>query len=386
MADIKVREIETEQDDLSEGIIDPFNPKDIDITVETRSLDTIISRIKHGEIDLNTYFQRKGDLWNDLIMSRLIESILIRFPLPAFYFDATNDDNWLIVDGLQRLSAIKKFVLNCDPAYVDKTYNIDDKLNNRHQPLKLTGLEFLSDYNGMTYNDLPPNMQRRIKESQITTYLVKPGTPEDVVYSVFYRINTGGLMLNAQEIRHTLNQKGNAPKFLEEIADSDIFKKIVKISDKRMQDRELILRYVAFRLHNYREYKPSMVKFLNNVMKEINSFDVDKFIILKEELNRSLETCYILFGDDAFSKSIANNNIKSNLNRPLFETWTILLSELNERELNNIVANKLNILVDFKLLLNKSEFDKAISLHTTDFQQVQYRFKAIEELINKFAV
>jgi hypothetical protein len=59
-------------------------------------------------------------------MSRLIESILIRFPLPAFYFDATNDDKWLVVDGLQRLSSIRKFVVE----------------KNTSENLRLRGLEY----------------------------------------------------------------------------------------------------------------------------------------------------------------------------------------------------------------------------------------------------
>ncbi|MEA1969475.1 MAG: DUF262 domain-containing protein [Thermodesulfobacteriota bacterium] len=69
----------------------------------------IIERLKLDEIDMNTDFQRHADLWTSAKMSRLIESILIRFPLPAFYFDVSDDDNWLIVDGLQRLSSIRKF-------------------------------------------------------------------------------------------------------------------------------------------------------------------------------------------------------------------------------------------------------------------------------------
>jgi len=380
----KLREIENEKDELPDDIIEPFNPKDIDITVETRSLDSIINRIKHGEIDLNTYFQRKGDLWSDSNMSRLIESILIRFPLPAFYFDATDDDNWLIVDGLQRLSAIKKFVLNTDADFVKGNYDDDDIEHNRHKPLKLTGLEYLSDYNGKIYSDLPANMQRRIKEAQITTYLVKPGTPEDVVYSVFYRINTGGLMLNAQEIRHALNQHGKGPKYLELLSDSEIFSKTVKISDKRMQNRELALRYLAFRLYEYKQYKPSMVRFLNKVMKEINYISNDKLQILKDDLERSLKICNQLFGDNAFSKSIAFSDYKSTLNRALFEIWTVTLSNLSAIQIDNLTKNKQKIVNEFKDLILDSDFDKSISISTTGHPQVLYRFERIEELVNKY--
>ena len=104
---------------------DPFNPNEINITSKPDTLRNLIERLKHDEIDLNTEFQRHAELWDNAKMSRLIESILIRFPLPAFYFDATDEENWLVVDGLQRLSSIKKFI-------VDKK-------------LKLHGLEYLKE-------------------------------------------------------------------------------------------------------------------------------------------------------------------------------------------------------------------------------------------------
>ena len=91
---------------------DPFNPAEIKIISKPDSLRNLIERLRHDEIDMNTDFQRHAELWNNQKMSRLIESILIRFPLPAFYFDGSDDERWLIVDGLQRLSSIKKFVVD----------------------------------------------------------------------------------------------------------------------------------------------------------------------------------------------------------------------------------------------------------------------------------
>ena len=126
-----------------------FDPSDIDIGVEILSLDNLINRIKHDEIDMNTDFQRHSDLWKPRIKSRLIESILIRLPLPAFYFDASNEDKWLIVDGLQRLSTIQQFVLS--------------------NKIRLRNLEFLPSLNGCRYNDLERNYKRRIKEYQVNS-------------------------------------------------------------------------------------------------------------------------------------------------------------------------------------------------------------------------
>ena len=178
-----------EQKDLDNEIIDlkePFDPKQIDIQVQQTTMDNLIKRLRHDEIDLNPDFQRSANLWKNEIKCRLIESLLIKLPIPAFYFDATIDEKWLVVDGLQRLSTIKKFVIDKD--------------------LKLKKLEFVKELETKSYDDLPRAYQRRLDEAPVTLYLIKPGTPKNVKYSLFYRINTGGLTLNPQEIRHSWHE------------------------------------------------------------------------------------------------------------------------------------------------------------------------------------
>lgn len=101
----------------------PFVIKDIKVNTQTIALSALIARLKYDEIDLQPSFERKADLGTNTQMSRLIESILLKMPLPIFYFDVSDPDKWLVVDGLQRLSAIKRFV-------------VDNRQT--HKPLKLT--------------------------------------------------------------------------------------------------------------------------------------------------------------------------------------------------------------------------------------------------------
>ena len=365
MLETEVKEIEEEKEELPEELETPFNPKDIDITTQQISLDAIINRLKEGEIDLNTDFQRHADLWSKQTQSRLIESILIRFPLPAFYFDTSDDDNWLIVDGLQRLSTLSNFVLA------------------KENPLKLTGLEFLTEYDGITYEKLPRTMKRRIKETPITAYMIRPGTPDDVKYCLFSRINTGGLVLKSQEIRHALNQKGNSVKVLKEIAEDKRFKDIVSVSDKRMQDRELVLRFFSFRLKKYTDYKPPMSKFLNDTMKSINHLGTNNIIQIKNSFFSALDTSYKLFSEDLFSKSLVTKDAKKVLNRGLFEVWTVLLSQLSENEIKNLLTHKEKIIQEFISLLKDRNFDRFITSSTTGKAQVTLRFEKINELIKR---
>ena len=143
--------VEEEQlylDNSEKEITEPFNPKDVDIVSQPMVISNIIDQLKYDDILLEPDFQRHPDLWDAGKQSRLIESLIIRIPLPTFYFDSTDDDKLIVVDGLQRLYAIKRFMV------------LDQDDPNR---LVLTGLEYLKEYEGKQYEELPPGIQRRIK-------------------------------------------------------------------------------------------------------------------------------------------------------------------------------------------------------------------------------
>ena len=119
-----------ELEDTSGGgeITEPFDPDKIRVDARQMTIGQLITRIRHNELNLAPGFQRKPGIWTPVAQSRLIESILIRVPLPAFYFDVSDDDCWVVVDGLQRLTAIKRFVVE--------------------NSLRLQGLEFLNQCEG----------------------------------------------------------------------------------------------------------------------------------------------------------------------------------------------------------------------------------------------
>ncbi len=140
--------------------------------------------------------------------------------------------------------------------------------------------------NGKSYDNLERNIQRIIEETQINTYQMEPQTPKEVRYSIFNRINTGGLTLNPQEIRQALNQKNNGVKYLKNIVENTTFKKIVGITSKRMIDRELVLRYFAFKLCLYENFYNKGITlslFLDKTMEYIDSiqFNLSEFNNMK---------------------------------------------------------------------------------------------------------
>ena len=102
-------ELETEEieEELKEKSL-PFDVNSIKVSNQVIALESLVRRLKYNEIDLTPEFQRNPDLWNRTKMSRLIESIILRLPLPIFYFDVSNNNKWVVIDGLQRLSTLKK--------------------------------------------------------------------------------------------------------------------------------------------------------------------------------------------------------------------------------------------------------------------------------------
>jgi hypothetical protein len=363
--DIDIEGIEeNENDSISQDDIkNPFDPKDIKISVEPKSLDSLITRMRHEEIDLNTEFQRKGNLWNQVTQSRLIESLLLKFPLPVFYFDASNDEKWLVVDGLQRLWTLKNFV-------IDKT-------------LYLRGLEILEGYNDLNYDRLSLTLQRRINETQVTTYLIQPSSPKKVKYYVFRRINTGGLILNAQEIRHALNQE-QAADYLRDIAESEKVRDHFRIPNKRMQDRELILRGLTFIFRNFEDYEKPLIDFLDKSMEALEKMKRNELNLLKEKFYTGLDRSRTFFGKHVFSRSVVNN-ANYRLNAALFEVWVSEFAKLSYEEFESLVDNRGNFMKEYKDLIKKDkEFENSIIAATSNKNSVSNRFTKIQSLIFKY--
>jgi hypothetical protein len=357
--------VEVEDMSGEERIIEPFNPSLIRVDTKTLTIDLLRSRIEYQEIDLAPGFQRKGGIWNDGAQSRLIESMLIRIPLPAFYMDATNDEKWLVVDGLQRLTTLKRFMIE--------------------KSLRLRGLEYLTQLEGKIYDELPRNYQRRITETQVTVYLIEKGTPEKVKFNIFKRINTGGLPLSAQEIRHALNQ-GEATKLLARLADSKEFKLAVDygIRDDRMADRECVLRYLAFTINPYTNYK-DFDDFLDKAMKDINRMTVQERQILARQFERAMIAAREVFGREAFRKQSSKKVPRQPINKALFESWSVNFSQLSDQQIDIVKARKDVLREKFIELLENPDrkFNEAISLATSDAKKVRLRFEAIAQSIKE---
>jgi hypothetical protein len=316
--------IEIEEDDdrdgASEAIAHPYDPSKSKIDTRPLTIDLLVKRIREDEIDLAPPFQRKAGLWSIKQKSQLIESLLIRIPLPAFYFDATNASRWLVVDGLQRLTTFKEFILG---------------------DMKLDGLEYLVQCNGKSFGELPRPLRRDIEESQVTVHSIQPGTPAEVKFNIFRRVNTGGLVLTPQEIRHALNQ-GPVIGLLNDLAELPEFLTATKgsIPSERMADREFVLRFLAFTICPYQQYKAAeMDSFLSAQMARLNA-EKKKFANLTTKFVRAMTTAANVFGKHAFRKQLYDEQPRSLVNKALFEAWSVTLGALTSDQVDELIEER----------------------------------------------
>ena len=327
---------------ISENVT-PFDPSKIDIKMDKLILDSIIKRIKNNELEFEAAFQRKAGLWGVFQKSQLIESILLKIPLPAFYFDATDDDKWLIIDGLQRISTIKEFV-------------VEDKL-------KLKGLEFMTDLEEMKFSQLPRSLQRRIEETNINAYLINPATPKNVKYNIFKRINTGGLILEAQEIRNALFQ-GQATKFLTTMSKTEEFLIATdgSIKSDRMLDCEFCLRYVSF-TNLLERYNGNMDTFLSEGMEYLQNIDEMELNSILCKFKKNMNISYKVFEKHCFRKVFGDGRRRP-INKAIFEAISVVIfnsskeqieNYLNCKEINKDKFKKMCLDYDFQNYLKASD-------------------------------
>ena len=284
--------LEVEKVDAPEGTIQvPFDPSKIDVITQARTVDLLLTRLKEGELDLSPDFQRRDNIWDEKRKSSLIESMLLRIPIPSLYVSEDNNGDYTVVDGLQRLCAIAHFV---DVAALNQA--VKGALN----PLRLTGLQSLLDQKNKSFAELPRPLKRRIKETELTLHIIRASTPKAVKFNIFSRINQGGLPLTAQEIRNAIYGEGQWRERVRKLAEGTPFLTATdhKIKVERMEDIELVLRFVA--LYTFDSKRPdneNLDDFLNDtVEKRSVVWDDEKWAEIGSSVYQELADCSLVFG------------------------------------------------------------------------------------------
>lgn len=361
-SDVIVTDEDTANEDKSDnGGLYPYDPTkaDIDIREDPQTVFELMKKYDNGKLIIDPDFQRNV-VWQIKQKSRFIESVILNFPLPPWYLNQTIDGKYIIIDGLQRTSALHEFV--------------NDKF-------RLKGLEALTKLNGYNFSELkrlPGDYQTKIEDKKLNIYIIKPSVPIRVIYDFFNRINTGGTHLERQEVRNCIFS-GKSTKLLKELSEQEYFKKAIDngISQKRMKDREVILRYLAFKIFDYeKDYQGDLSDFVEKAMKRINQMSNEQIDELKKDFEHVMNLTYDFFGKKNFRLPSGEN--RGRINIAIFESVSYFFSLKSDIFLSE---HKETIKDNFVKLLENKEYIDSIKYATSSKTRVITRFKLAQAIL-----
>ena len=357
-------------DDYDEDSKIPYEiPKEVrKITTQAydKSVSDIVRMIEDKDIRLDPDYQRNY-VWDNKKASMLIESIILNVPIPVIYVSQEEDDSWSVIDGLQRLSSLKRF--------------FDGKF-------KLSGLEILSDLNKSDITTLNPKAVRMLKNGLLRVIMITHDSNEEIKYDVFMRLNTGSVHLTEQELRNCL-YRGNLNKFLKEVVQNQKWLALIGLKEphKRMADREMVLRFLAiwknWDVENgiLNGYKGRMKSFLNAFMndyKEIKGQEANEWKRLFEE---TVEKVYQVYGEYAFKRQGLDGMREKTINRAIID---VIMLSATQHPKDELIANKDKIAKRFiEMTNNDMEFRNSIKIGTSDTKVITLRLSTWCNEVNR---
>ena len=339
-----------ESDGLTDYPLDEFFVRD-----DRRTVRDVLHGLGRGRYVMDPEFQRDF-IWSDDKQSKLIESVLMRVPLPVFYLAEDQEGRMVVVDGLQRLSTFRRFA--------------DDGLRLR--------LPERPDLHGAQFSGLPPKLQNRIEDCNLIFYILDAKAPDRARLDIFDRVNSGQ-PLSRQQMRNCLCM-GEATRFLREEVRTDVFLNATgrSLNTQTMRDREFVNRFCAFRIIGVDAYS-DMDDFLAEALKSMNAApgELDE---LSLAFRNSMQNNFHVFGKHAFRKHTPGQERRNMINAALWDVMSIGLARYSP----DAVEERSEALRSaFYRLMDDEEFQHAITYSTNAVKQVRFRFAAANKMFTE---
>ncbi|MFC2018720.1 DUF262 domain-containing protein [Chloroflexota bacterium] len=322
------------------------------------SIQTLHEQWNSGMLIIPEY--QRGFIWDVGKASRLIESLILNIPIPPIYMAELDDGRSEIVDGHQRVRAIVNFLSNTT---------------------KLSGLWLLTEYNGLTLDKLPLREQRILRMRIMRTVIISADSHPNMKFEIFERLNTGSIMLNAQELRNAL-YRGSFNNKLRQLIHNELFRRLLgrKSPHKRMAEEELILRFFALK-DNYSSYKAPLKRFLNEYMDSNKNADVAFLEDLQSSFIRTLTAVNSVFGAAAFRVTDTQGHpTERALNRALYDAQMLAFSWLDEQDLQ---PNIPRLYIELATMYEKRDFQESIGRATNDPSRLRLRVREIVRALQR---
>lgn len=309
---------------------------------------------KRGKLNLNPDWQR-AYVWKGKRPSYLIESILMRLPIPVIFLSRTKEGGLEVIDGVQRLTTVFNFMEN---------------------KFALTGLEVFKEFNGLRFKDLSQKMQSEIEDAVISCFELSEDTSQDLKFTTFERINTGGMSLNEMEIRNCI-YRGKLNSKLADWAKNEDFRNAINMRNlsDRMFDRGLILRFLAFDTIKHDKVTSGIKSFLNRFFETYKDPSDEIIVDFDKRFRRAMRNSYTVFGSNAFR--LRKTDYKGGgewaprANAAIFQVVSTSLAPYDTVQISQradaIMEEYLDILADQQWL-------DSVSKSTGDAKKIKYAF------------
>lgn len=335
--------------------------RDAVVEIADQGLLSISQLVQNGAIDVSPKFQRR-DRWPIDKQALLIESFFSNIPVPPVYLaeDSAAIGSYAVIDGKQRLTAISLF-------FADR--------------LQLKGLDRLPELNGMRFSNLPQNLQNLIsmKNLRVTTLLRQSN--DDLKHEVFLRLNTGGEVLNQQEIRNVA-YRGPLNELIYELAENEFLRRQFRITSttspgyRQMMDAEFVLRFFTLQ-RGWRSSKGELRSEMDEYMRDNRYPEKMQLRRLKESFNRTIENVEAAWGNEAFKRPGRNQALAG-----MFDAQMIAMHEIGHIDKSRIQRNSRQIHLATERLFESKDFEEAVRQGTNTPSRLRLRtekmFSALE--------
>jgi hypothetical protein len=363
--------VSDEEDNLLESAKQPGDPvnfweqkqREVVTSVVDYNLGALADLVRQKTIDLSPKYQRRFR-WDEKRQSKLIESFLMNVPVPPIFLNEDEYGKYSVIDGKQRLQAISSL-------FSDK--------------LRLTGLEVFSDMNGKTFDELPQELKTVLKvRPTIRAIIILRQSDVDVKFEVFKRLNTGGVKLNAQEIRNS-TYPGPLNDLILKLSEDSRFHQVLGIKAKHkskmyqeMRDAELVLRYFTFRTI-WNTFTGGVMRHMDRYMSQKPAPTESDLKKLEKEFLDTLDTVSTVFGEHAFQRwQPERDGWRKQVLASLFDAEMLAFRTFRKKDLESA---KGKILAGFKKLFEDDEFRKSVDAATNTPSYVARRVSAVEEVL-----
>ncbi len=348
------------------------------IKIRTKSLDVSFNELydmyKNEELTIAPDYQRLFR-WEEEKQSRFVESLILEMPVPPIFVIETDDGIYELIDGLQRISSYLHF-------RGERLGGEDEDENDEASEdyLRLQGCDIVPDLNGLTFNELPKALQIKIKRSFVRMEVIKKESETALKYHMFKRLNTGGELLSAQEIRNcTIRLLGaQGMDFLEECSHNrdfiNVIKRIGKDKLKTRYDQELVLRFFATK-NDIENYRYPVTEYLTRYLEKITTGDT--FFDYGKERQIFQDTFRFInehLGEEAFSGKTGAGTVKNEFVLYYFDGIAVPLAILIDR------INRCNCAAALKARIEDIKFGQDLqSYKTGSVNGVRNRIKLFME-------